>query len=122
MAHRNHGLRNAGPSADRENPVEEWNECGNSFQRESLGPEITRLNDLFEDVGTNELREYERLIGSRRDLLDVLLEPLPLFRAGYMHKLCGNGSAVITARLFGNFAFRCWGRKWLGGKVLAQRI
>ena len=37
--------------------IEKGNERCESFERESLGAEVARLNDLLEEIGVDELRE-----------------------------------------------------------------
>ena len=91
---RHDALGDAELGAGCEDAIEERNQNGEAFEREALGAEIARLDDLLEDVGADKLGEDVLLVGSGRRLLHALLQPLALLRAGNVHELGGDGAAV----------------------------
>ena len=54
VAHAHDGLLGAKFGGAVQHFVEKWNERGDAFERKPLGAEITRLNDLLEDIGLRE--------------------------------------------------------------------
>ncbi len=40
-----------------ENRIEQRNQCGDTFEREAFGAEVTRLQNLFEEVSANQTRK-----------------------------------------------------------------
>ena len=65
MAHAQDGALRAELGGAVEQLVEEGDEGGDAFQREALGAEIARLDDLLEEVGAGEEVEDRLRIGLR---------------------------------------------------------
>ena len=133
-----HGDQRPGDSGGRsgcEDLVEKRDENGEAFKGKSLRPEIALLDDLLEEIGTNELGQNMLLtgLGSRLLelcccsscgwLLELFLDPLALLRVDDVHELGGDGPAVIAARLGRILALRNGGDgKRLGRQVLSERV
>ena len=80
---------------DLEGAIEVGDEDGEAFEREALGAEVARLDDLLEDVGLDEAGEDARLVDRRaRRCSMLLLQPLALLGVGDVHELDADGAAV----------------------------
>ena len=102
-----HGDDRAGDSGGRssgEDLIEKRNEDGEAFEGEALGAEVALLDNLFEEVGADELGEDVCLIGLGRGVLELVLKPLALLGVGNVHELDGEVSAVVAAGLGGDLA------------------
>ena len=122
MAHGEHGCLDAEGRARCQQLVEERDEDGEAFEREALGAEVARLDDLLEDVGADEVGEDAPLGGRRGGLLDLVLEPLALLVVRDVHELGGDGAAVVGAGLVGQLALGHGLGERLRRQVLAERI
>jgi hypothetical protein len=122
MAHGEHGRLDAEGRARCQQLVEERDEDGEAFEREALGAEVARLDDLLEDVGADEVGEDAPLGGRRGGLLDLVLEPLALLVVRDVHELGGDGAAVVGAGLVGQLALGHGLGERLRRQVLAERI
>lgn len=123
MGHRDDGPGDPGCGAGAEDLIEERDEDGEAFEREALGAEVALLDDLLEEVGTDELGEDMLLIGLGRGLLKLLLQPLALLGVGDVHELGGKGAAVVAAGFGGGVALGNGDDgKGFGRKILAKGI
>ena len=112
MVHRQHSLGDAKASAFPKTRSRNGISAVMPSSENRFGAQITRLDDLLEEVGADQLRENKCLVRLGGLLLHPLLQPLPLLGAGDVHELRGNGSAIIAAGLCRRFALGRleWGR------------
>src|SRR6202022_4090853 len=122
VTHREDCFCNSAGCTYLEDPIEERDQDGQTFQREALRPQITRLDHLLEQVGANELGEDMLLVRLRGNLLHALLQPLPPLQICDVHELDCNRPTVIAASQLIALPLRSSSRKGLRRKVLAKRI
>ncbi len=120
MRHGYDGARYSGGGGGGEDLVEEWDEDGEAFEGEALGAEVALLDDLLEEVGSDEFCEDVGLVRFGGGALDLVLDPLALLEVGDVHELDGEVSAVVAAGLGGDVAFGGGGDgEGFGREVLA---
>ena len=103
--------------------VEEGDEGGDAFEREALGAEIARLDDLLEDVGAGE--QIAGCAAGRRQAepdFEALRDPLAAFAVGDVHELRADGAGVEAAGLGGEFVVEVELGKGQRSEVLVERI
>jgi hypothetical protein len=108
--------------AGGEDGVEKGDESREAFEWETLGAEVAWLNYLLEYVGADEVREGARLVGLRRGLFHLLLQPETLLGAGDVHELQADAAAIEGAGGGRVLALGYWRREGFWREVLAERV
>src|ERR1700722_4017368 len=106
MAHPHDGFLSAKLCSAVQDLVQKRNQDGDPFERETLGAQIARLNDLLEEISLGQAFENLWLVLLRRLLFHAFLNPLPSRRVRNVHELNTDGPAVEASRLLGLFAVK----------------
>ena len=104
MAHGHNAVHRTEIPSSVEDRIEKRNQRGDPFQRKSLGAQITRLQNLLEEVGANQPVENFFLVDFYFRTLNALCNPLPPLRFGQVHEFHANVAAVDAARFLGGLA------------------
>ena len=97
VAHGHDGFDCAVLARGIENGIEQGNEGGNAFQRKTFGAEITRLKNLFKQIGANEARENYVAIGFRRRGFHAFGNPAATLWLEEVHEVGANRTGVDLA-------------------------
>ena len=90
VAHGEYRIERAALAGDVENRIEERDERGDAFERETFCPEIARLQNLFKEIGTDEAFENFVLVDVGVDVFDALDDPLTAVRLSQTRKSWSN--------------------------------
>jgi hypothetical protein len=85
---------------------EERDEGGEAFEREALGAEVARLDDLFEEIGAGEELEgpgWVEVLRLVAWIFHALLDPGTAGLVGDVHELDGQGAGIVAACFVGMF-------------------
>ena len=104
VAHAHNQLRGSALACLFQYFVDQGQQGSHSFQREALGPQITLLQNLFEQIGANQQIEHMFLINGSGFAFHALLNPAPAFDVGDVHEISANRAAIIASGLASNFA------------------
>ena len=94
--------------------IHQWEQRGHAFQRKTLGPQITLLQDLLEQVGADELVEDAFLVHGGLRTFHPFLYPLAPLRFGDVHEFHTDRTAVHVLRFACEFArnLQLWTRRF----------
>src|SRR5207302_10691549 len=85
--------------------VHQWNQRGDAFEGETLGAQISLLQNQLEKIGSNEQIEGALLFNFGLRSFQSLLDPAAAFGVRDVGELDANGSAINATGFLGELAF-----------------
>src|SRR5579864_5481730 len=122
MAHGHDGFDRAVLAGGVQDGIEERDERGNAFERKTLGAQVPRLENLFEQVGADQALKNFFLVYLKRGTLEALSDPLAALGFRQVHELGADVAAVDAARLFGGFSGESREIRVLERREKAERV
>ena len=104
MAHGHHGFERAVFAGGVQDGIEQRNQRGDAFERKTLGAQVARLQNLFEEVGANQALEDFFLVDFGRGGFETLGDPAAALRLRQVHEIGADSAAIDAARFVGGFA------------------
>src|SRR5229473_126061 len=104
MAHSHDGFDRAVLAHRIQDGVEKRDECGDAFERITLGAKVADLENLFEEVRADKTFENFPLVDFELWTFDTLRNPLTPFGLRQVHEFGADGAAIDAAGFVGGFA------------------
>src|SRR5260370_21852313 len=104
VTHGHDGFERAVLASGVQNGIEQRNQRGDAFQRESLAAQVTRLQDLLEEVGTDQPLEDFVLIDLAWRSFQPLGNPAAALRLLQMHEIGADRAAIDVTGSFRGLA------------------
>ena len=108
MAHAHEGLHGPAGGGNLEDFIEQRDQPAQTFEREALGPQVARLDDLLKQLRADEPLENALRAGSGGEcgggLFHALLDPKAALGLGQVHEFGANGTAIDGAGLVSRLA------------------
>ena len=104
MTHAHNEIDGATLRGSIEDVVNQGKQCGSAFKREAFRAEVALLQDLLEDVGTDEQVENALLVDGAGFAFHAFLDPAAAVGVGNVHELDADRAAIDIARFAGEFA------------------
>ncbi len=104
VAHGQNALGGPFCAGSLENFVEQRNQRGDAFEGKTLRAQITRLQDLLEQVGADQPLENASAIDGRGVRFETLGNPTAARRVLEVHEVRADRPAINLSRLVGRFA------------------